>query len=313
MAAIVDQLSSIPDSWALVAVGNDKRPYQPEWQKNPLGKRQVQAELVSGRAVAVGVLAGPPSGGLLFVDHDGLGASEVLQSLGTSLRELPKSWAVTSGRDGRLQIIYKVPEPFWDQIKTTKLKSSIKGEQLELRWTGCQSVVLGKHPITGSYRWLNGRAPGDLPIAEAPSVLLHLLVYSARNRSACIRIPITGSNPKAKRIEFRCPDPSSNPYLAFAAMLMAGLDGIQNKIEPPKPVDKDLYELTGAEAAAIPQVPGSLDAVLDNLEKDNDFLTRGGVFTKDLIDTWIDFKRKQEVDYVRLRPHPAEFELYYDL
>jgi glutamine synthetase len=96
-------------------------------------------------------------------------------------------------------------------------------------------------------------------------------------------------------------------------MLMAGLDGIQNKIEPPKPVDKDLYELTGAEAAAIPQVPGSLDAVLDNLEKDNEFLTRGGVFTKDLIDTWIDFKRKQEVDYVRLRPHPAEFELYFDL
>jgi glutamine synthetase len=96
-------------------------------------------------------------------------------------------------------------------------------------------------------------------------------------------------------------------------MLMAGLDGIQNKIEPPKPVDKDLYELEGAEAAAIPQVPGSLDAVLNNLEKDNEFLTRGGVFTKDLVDTWIDFKRKQEVDYVRLRPHPAEFELYYDL
>jgi glutamine synthetase len=94
---------------------------------------------------------------------------------------------------------------------------------------------------------------------------------------------------------------------------MAGLDGIQNTIEPPKPADKDLYELTGEEAAAIPQVPGSLDAVLDNLEKDNDFLTRGGVFTKDLIDTWIDFKRKQEVDYVRLRPHPAEFELYFDL
>ena len=94
---------------------------------------------------------------------------------------------------------------------------------------------------------------------------------------------------------------------------MAGIDGIQNKIEPPKPVDKDLYELTGAEAAAIPQVPGSLDAVLDNLERNNEFLTRGGVFTKDLIDTWIDFKRKQEVDYVRLRPHPAEFELYYDL
>ena len=164
------------------------------------------------------------------------------------------------------------------------------------------SLLAFTNPTVNSYKRL-------VPGYEAPVNL----VYSARNRSACIRIPITGSNPKAKRIEFRCPDPSSNPYLAFAAMLMAGLDGIQNKIEPPKPVDKDLYELTGAEAAAIPQVPGSLDAVLDNLEKDNDFLTRGGVFTKDLIDTWIDFKRKQEVDYVRLRPHPAEFELYSDL
>ncbi len=172
MATIVDQLQDIPDSWALVAVGNDKRPYQPEWQKHPLNKRGIESELSAGRAVAVGVLAGPPSGGLLFVDHDGLGASQVLESLGTSLRELPKSWAVTSGRDGRLQIIYRVSEPFWDQIKTTKLRSSIKGEQLELRWTGCQSVVIGKHPITGSYRWLNGRAPGDLPIADAPSVLL---------------------------------------------------------------------------------------------------------------------------------------------
>ena len=164
------------------------------------------------------------------------------------------------------------------------------------------SLLAFTNPTVNSYKRL-------VPGYEAPVNL----VYSARNRSACIRIPITGSNPKAKRIEFRCPDPSSNPYLAFAAMLMAGLDGIQNKIEPPKPVDKDLYELSGAEAAAIPQVPGSLDAVLDNLEKDNEFLTRGGVFTKDLIDTWIDFKRKQEVDYVRLRPHPAEFELYYDL
>jgi glutamine synthetase len=164
------------------------------------------------------------------------------------------------------------------------------------------SLLAFTNPTVNSYKRL-------VPGYEAPVNL----VYSARNRSACIRIPITGSNPKAKRIEFRCPDPSSNPYLAFAAMLMAGIDGIQNKIEPPKPVDKDLYELEGDEAKAIPQVPGSLDAVLDNLERDNDFLTRGGVFTKDLIDTWIDFKRKQEVDYVRLRPHPAEFELYYDL
>ena len=164
------------------------------------------------------------------------------------------------------------------------------------------SLLAFTNPTVNSYKRL-------VPGYEAPVNL----VYSARNRSPCIRIPITGSNPKAKRIEFRCPDPSSNPYLAFAAMLMAGIDGIQNKIEPPKPVDKDLYELEGDEAKAIPQVPGSLDAVLDNLERDNEFLTRGGVFTKDLIETWIDFKRKQEVDYVRLRPHPAEFELYYDL
>jgi glutamine synthetase len=139
------------------------------------------------------------------------------------------------------------------------------------------------------------------------------LVYSQRNRSACIRIPITGSNPKAKRIEFRCPDPSSNPYLAFAAMLMAGLDGIKNKIEPPQPVDKDLYELPPDEAGAIPQVPSSLTEVLDALEADHDFLLEGGVFTPDLIETWIDFKRSNEVDPIRLRPHPHEFELYYDI
>jgi len=164
------------------------------------------------------------------------------------------------------------------------------------------SLLAFTNPTVNSYHRL-------VPGYEAPVNL----VYSARNRSACIRIPITGSNPKAKRIEFRCPDPSSNPYLAFAAMLMAGLDGIQNKIEPPKPVDKDLYELEGAEAAAIPQVPGSLSEVLDNLEKDHEYLTKGGVFTKDLIETWIAYKRSAEVDYVRLRPHPAEFELYYDI
>jgi glutamine synthetase len=124
---------------------------------------------------------------------------------------------------------------------------------------------------------------------------------------------VTGSNPKAKRIEFRVPDPSANPYLAFAAMLMAGLDGIKNKIEPPAPVDKDLYELPAEEAAAIPQVPGSLSEVLDALEADHDYLLAGGVFTPDLIETWVDYKRKSEVDYVRLRPHPAEFELYYDI
>ncbi|CAB4774671.1 MAG: type I glutamate--ammonia ligase [Actinobacteria bacterium] len=164
------------------------------------------------------------------------------------------------------------------------------------------SLLAFTNPTVNSYHRL-------VPGYEAPVNL----VYSARNRSACIRIPITGSNPKAKRIEFRCPDPSSNPYLAFAAMLMAGLDGVKKKIEPPQPVDKDLYELPPEEAALVPQVPGSLPEVLDNLERDHAFLTEGGVFTQDLIETWIDYKRSAEVDYVRLRPHPAEFELYYDI
>ena len=139
------------------------------------------------------------------------------------------------------------------------------------------------------------------------------LVYSAGNRSAAIRIPITGSNPKAKRIEFRAPDASGNPYLAFAAQLMAGLDGIKNRIEPPEPIDKDLYELPPEEHALIDQVPGSLGEVIDSLEKDHEFLTEGDVFTEDLIQTWIDLKREKEIDALRLRPHPHEFELYYDV
>ena len=138
------------------------------------------------------------------------------------------------------------------------------------------------------------------------------LVYSQRNRSACVRIPITGSNPKAKRLEFRVPDPSCNPYLAFSAMLMAGIDGIRNKIEPPEPVDKDLYELPPDEASSIAQVPGSLEKVLDTLEADHEYLLDGGVFTPDLIATYIDYKLTSEVDPLRLRPHPHEFELYFD-
>jgi glutamine synthetase len=163
------------------------------------------------------------------------------------------------------------------------------------------SLLAFTNPTVNSYHRL-------VPGFEAPVNL----VYSARNRSACIRIPVTGSNPKAKRIEFRVPDPSSNPYLAFAAMLMAGLDGIQNRIEPPEPVDKDLYELPPEEHAQIQQVPGTLAEVLDNLEADHDYLTAGNVFTPDLIQTWIDYKRAHEVDPIRLRPHPHEFELYYD-
>ncbi len=141
------------------------------------------------------------------------------------------------------------------------------------------------------------------------------LVYSQRNRSAAVRIPITGNNPKAKRLEFRAPDSSGNPYLAFAAMMMAGLDGIKKKIEPQTPVDKDLYELPPEEAANIPQAPTSLSAVIDRLEADHEYLTEGGVFfTTDLIETWISYKRENEIMPVQIRPHPPyEFALYYDV
>jgi glutamine synthetase len=164
------------------------------------------------------------------------------------------------------------------------------------------SLLAFTNPTVNSYHRL-------VPGFEAPVNL----VYSARNRSACVRIPVTGSNPKAKRIEFRVPDPSSNPYLAFSAQLMAGLDGIKNRIEPLAPVDKDLYELPPEEHAAIPQVPGSLNQVLDALEADHSYLSEGGVFTEDLVETWIDYKRTQEILPVSLRPHPHEFELYYDI
>ena len=164
------------------------------------------------------------------------------------------------------------------------------------------SLLAFTNPTVNSYHRL-------VPGYEAPVNL----VYSARNRSACIRVPVTGTNPKAKRIEFRVPDPSGNPYLAFAAQLMAGLDGIKNKIEPAAPVDKDLYELPPDEAASIAQVPGSLAAVIDRLEADHDYLSEGGVFTEDLIETWIDYKRNAEIAPIALRPHPHEFELYYDV
>ncbi|SDU65108.1 type I glutamate--ammonia ligase [Jiangella alkaliphila] len=164
------------------------------------------------------------------------------------------------------------------------------------------SLLAWTNPTVNSYHRL-------VPGFEAPVNL----VYSQRNRSAAVRIPVTGTSPKAKRIEFRVPDPSSNPYLAFSAMLMAGVDGIRNKIEPPEPVDKDLYELPPEEHANIATVPASLGEALDALEGDHDYLLEGGVFTDDLVETWIDWKRVNEIDPIRLRPHPHEFELYFDI
>lgn len=157
-------------------------------------------------------------------------------------------------------------------------------------------------PTTNSYRRL-------VPGYEAPINL----IYSARNRSACIRIPMVSKSPKAKRVEFRAPDPGANPYLAFSALLMAGLDGIQNKITPPAPMDKDLYELEPEDRKGIQQTPGSLEESLSALQSDHEFLLRGGVFSKDLIETYIDIKLNQEVKQVAMRPHPHEFALYYDV
>ena len=168
--------------------------------------------------------------------------------------------------------------------------------------THAPALTAFTNPTTNSYRRL-------VPGYEAPVNL----VYSQRNRSAAARIPLYSRSPKAKRVEFRVPDPSCNPYLAFAAMLMAGLDGVRNKIEPPAPMDKDLYELPPEELAEVPQVPGSLDDALAALEADHEFLLEGDVFTQDVIDTWIAYKREHEVDAVRLRPHPWEFHLYYDI
>jgi glutamine synthetase len=157
-------------------------------------------------------------------------------------------------------------------------------------------------PTTNSYKRL-------VPGFEAPVNL----AYSRRNRSAACRIPMYSASPKAKRVEFRPPDPSCNPYLAFSAMLMAGLDGIENKIDPGQPLDKDIYDLGPEELAKVPSMPGSLESALDNLAKDYQFLLKGDVFTEEMLNTYIDYKREKEVNAMRLRPHPYEFQLYYDI
>ena len=165
-----------------------------------------------------------------------------------------------------------------------------------------RAVCAFTNPTTNSYKCL-------VPGFEAPVNL----AYSSRNRSAAIRIPMYSSSPKAKRLEFRTPDPSCNGYLAFSALLMAAIDGIENKIEPGDPLDKDIYGLPAEELAQIPSAPGSLDEALAALKEDNAFLLKGDVFTQDAIDMWIDYKMENEVDQLRLRPHPHEFFMYYDI
>src|SRR5262245_53341707 len=163
------------------------------------------------------------------------------------------------------------------------------------------AILAFSNPTTNSYKRL-------VPGYEAPVNL----AYSQRNRSASVRIPMYSQSPKAKRVEFRCPDPLCNPYTGFAAMLMAGLDGIQNRIDPGQPLDKNIYDLPPEEAKKVPQAPGSLSQALDALEADHDFMLKGDVFSEDLIQTWIDYKREKEVGPMSLRPHPYEFHLYYD-
>jgi glutamine synthetase len=163
------------------------------------------------------------------------------------------------------------------------------------------AILAITNPTTNSYKRL-------VPGYEAPVNL----AYSQRNRSASCRIPMYSASPKTKRIEFRCPDPSCNPYLAFAAILLAAIDGIQNKLHPGEPLDRDIYDMPPEELANVPKAPGSLDEALDALERDCDFLLRGDVFTDDVIATWLKWKREKEIAPLRLRPHPYEFCLYFD-
>jgi glutamine synthetase len=163
------------------------------------------------------------------------------------------------------------------------------------------ALLAFSNPTTNSYKRL-------VPGFEAPVNL----AYSQRNRSASVRIPMYSHSPKAKRVEFRCPDPTCNPYLTFSAMMMAGLDGIENKIDPGEPLDKNIYDLPAEELASIRKTPASLQGALDALEADHEFLLKGDVFTEDVVQTWIDYKREREVDALALRPHPYEFYLYYD-
>jgi hypothetical protein len=182
MPTLLDQLQELPASWGLVAVDGAKRPYQPSWQANPLTKEQAAAEITAGRAKAIGVIAGPVSDGLLFLDHDGISASEQLEKLGIPPRSIPRTAVCTSGRDGRFQALFTVPEHYWPKMRnrrvfdTGKIDADGKAENLDLRWNRHQSVVIGAHPITAGYRWIKNRSPAEAGIAQAPDALIQLLI-----------------------------------------------------------------------------------------------------------------------------------------
>jgi glutamine synthetase len=227
----------------------------------------------------------------------------VARAVGKSVTFMPKPVFLDNGSGMHVhQSLWKGGEPLFFDEKGYAGLSDLARWYIGGLLTHAPSILALTNPTTNSYKRL-------VPGYEAPVNL----VYSQRNRSASVRIPLYSKSPKAKRLEFRCPDPSCNPYLGFSALLMAGLDGIQNRIEPPTPVDRDLYDLPAEELAKVPQVPGSLDEALSALEADHEYLLAGGVFTPDVIETWIDYKRANEIDAVRLRPHPYEFYMYYDI
>jgi len=189
---IKEEILRLPKEWRFVAVQN-KRPYQNDWQKNPLTRSQLFKEITAGRSTGIGVCCGTPSGGLLFLDHDGQSASEILTEWGFSVGSLPPSWMVTSGRVGRFQLIYKIPEKYWSKIKTRKFQTGVKDsdgsvEQIELRWDGAQSIVSGKHPTTDGYRWMDGRSPDDLEIAEAPLAIIKKMMEPKKTKPAPVEV-----------------------------------------------------------------------------------------------------------------------------
>ena len=196
---IKEELSALPKAWGYVAVKN-KRPYQNDWQNNPLKQSQLFKELVAKRSTGIGVCCGTPSGGLLFLDHDGPSAAKILGEWGFSLSSLPPSWMVTSGRVGRFQIIYQVPEKYWSKIKTRKFQTGVKDEdgsveQIELRWDGTQSIVSGSHPMTDGYRWMDGRSPRDIEeIAEAPLAIIEKMMEPKKKKATIPQIQNLNSN-----------------------------------------------------------------------------------------------------------------------
>src|SRR4249920_295041 len=227
----------------------------------------------------------------------------VVRAAGYSVTFMPKPIFQDNGSGMHVhQSLWKGGEPLFCDENGYAGLSDLARWYIGGLLTHAPAILAFSNPTTNSYKRL-------VPGYEAPVNL----VYSQRNRSASVRIPLYSKSPKAKRLECRFPDPSCNPYLAFSAMLMAGLDGIANRTEPPTPVDRDLYDLPPEELAKVPQVPGSLNESLKALEADNEFLLAGGVFTPDVIDTWVAYKTEHEIDQVQLRPHPWEFYLYYDI